>query len=101
MFRALFFIFYILTILIISLTYGKNRTNENQQQQQQISSTSIQICGPALVRMLDMICNRARQLLMKKRQIIIDDDPYTQFNNTLIGDCCLQACTLNILLKYC
>ncbi|CAF3799557.1 unnamed protein product [Adineta steineri] len=100
MFRALFFIFYILTILIISLTYGKNRTNENQQQQQ-ISSTSIQICGPALVRMLDMICNRARQLLMKKRQIIIDDDPYAQFNNTLIGDCCLQACTLKILLKYC
>ncbi len=24
-----------------------------------------------------------------------------EFNNTLIGDCCLQACTLKILLKYC
>jgi hypothetical protein len=24
-----------------------------------------------------------------------------EFNNTLVGDCCLQACTLQTLLKYC
>jgi hypothetical protein len=95
---------------------------------------SIKICGTALVQMLDMVCQRVQQLLLKneksstfkKRQMIIDDDPYSrtlsitdyarksilfwvkvnivlflEFNNTLVGDCCLQACTLKTLLKYC
>ncbi|CAF0977293.1 unnamed protein product [Rotaria sordida] len=107
----------ILLILIILFTNGKNLTNPIQNTTSTRKPVSIKICGPALVQMLDMICQRAKQILMKKqksshekRHMIIDDDPFTrtllikdfaQFNNTLVGDCCLQACTLKTLLKYC
>jgi len=78
----------IITILMTSFTDGKNITNNRRRQ---LTSTrkpvSIKICGLALIRMLDMVCTRARQLLMRngisstsspvKRQFNIDDDPYS------------------------
>ncbi|CAF0788161.1 unnamed protein product [Adineta steineri] len=124
MYRSSILLFLLITILMISFTNGKNITDQKQQQPS-ISThkpVSIKICGLALIRMLDMVCTKARQLLMKngilssssppqaKRQFNIEDDPYSrtvsvtdysQFNDTLVGDCCLQACTLKILLKYC
>ncbi|CAM4893542.1 unnamed protein product [Rotaria socialis] len=85
--------------------------------------SSIKLCGPALVRMLEMVCDKVKQFILKaqvseslpsssheKRHMIVDDDPYThtllvkdyaQFNNTIIGNCCLQACTLKTLIEYC
>ncbi|CAF0826594.1 unnamed protein product [Adineta steineri] len=125
MYRSSILLFLLITILMISFTNGKNITDQKQQQQPSISThkpVSIKICGLALIRMLDMVCTKARQLLIKngilsssspppaKRQFNIEDDPYSrtvsvtdysQFNDTLVGDCCLQACTLKILLKYC
>ncbi len=86
MVRSSFVIALILIILMMPLTNGRNRF----QRKKQISSTrkpvSIKICGSALVRMLDMVCHRARQLLMKKqkslshgkRQMIFDDDLFTR-----------------------
>ncbi|CAF0916281.1 unnamed protein product [Rotaria sp. Silwood1] len=114
----------ILLILIILFTNGNNITNPIQNTTSTRKPASLKLCGPALVQMLDSICHRVKQILMKnqksstasssssheKRHMIIDDDPFTrtlsikdyaQFNNTLIGDCCLQACTLKTLLKYC
>jgi len=80
----------IITILMTSFTDGKNIANNRRRQ---LTSTrkpvSIKICGLALIRMLDMVCTRARQLLMRngisstsspvKRQFNIDDDddPYS------------------------
>ena len=100
MFRSSFLIFFILTILIISFTYGKNTTSRKRQISSTHKPASIKICGPALVRMLDMICDRASQLLMKKerpshekRQMIIDDDPLTRtllikdYARKLLGFC--------------
>ncbi len=86
MFRSSFLIFFILTILTISFTHGRNTNNRKRHILSTRKPARIQICGPALVRMLDMICHRARQLLMEKqesspqekRQIIIDDDPFTR-----------------------
>ncbi|CAF1292312.1 unnamed protein product [Adineta ricciae] len=121
MLRSSFLMLCFLTILFISSTYEKNVTSRKRPNTSRHKPASIKLCGPTLVRMLDMVCDRARQLLMKtqrsssdstyqKRQMIVDDDPFTrtlsvtdyaQFNNTLIGDCCLQACTLKTLLKYC
>ncbi|UJR30636.1 hypothetical protein I4U23_018160 [Adineta vaga] len=119
MFRSSFLMLCFLTIFFILSTDGKNITSRKRPISSGRKPASIKLCGPALVRMLDMICDRARQLLMKtqksssiheKRQLIADDDPfsrtlsftdYAQFNNTLVGDCCLQACTLKTLLKYC
>ena len=61
-------------------------TNRRKQLLSTRKPLSIQICGSTLVRILDMVCDRARQLLMKKqrsslhekRQMIIDDDPFTR-----------------------
>lgn len=70
-----------------SFTNGKNITNNTKQSS--ISTrkpVSIKICGLALVRMLDMVCTKARQLLMRngivsssyvKRQFDIEDDPFS------------------------
>ena len=128
----------IITILMTSFISGTNITNTRRRH---IASTrkpvSIKICGLALIRMLDMVCTKARQLLLRngiissapapeKRQFNIEDDLFSrtisimdysrkffsslpinshslllEFNGTLIGDCCLQACTLKTLLKYC
>ncbi|CAF3433184.1 unnamed protein product [Rotaria socialis] len=75
--------------------------------------SSIKLCGPALVRMLEMKAQVSESLPSsshEKRHMIVDDDPYThtllvkdyaQFNNTIIGNCCLQACTLKTLIEYC
>ena len=47
----------------------------------------VKICGVALVRMLDLVCTRARQLVLSnqtpspspgKRQLRVDDDPFSQ-----------------------
>jgi hypothetical protein len=80
----------IITILMTSFTDAKNITNNRRRQ---LGSThkpiSIKICGLALVRMLDMVCTRARQLLMRneissslsppvKRQFDIDYDLYSR-----------------------
>ncbi|CAF1633528.1 unnamed protein product [Adineta ricciae] len=114
MLRSSFLMLCFLTILFISSTYEKNVTSRKRPHTSRHKPASIKLCGPTLVRMLDMVCDRARQLLMKtqrsssdstyqKRQMIVDDDPFTrtlsvtdyaQFNNTLVGDCCLQACSL-------
>jgi hypothetical protein len=89
MFRSVVFIFLIITILMTSFTNGKNITHSRRRQ---LSSTrkpvSIKICGLALIRMLDMVCTKARQLLMRneissslspvKRQFNIEDDPYSR-----------------------
>jgi len=71
---------------MISFTNGKNIINRKRQISSAHKPVSIKICGSALVRLLDMICQRARQLLMKiqssssyaKRQMIFDDDPFTR-----------------------
>jgi hypothetical protein len=87
MFRSSLVIICILMTLMIGLIDGKVRIRNRRQQ---ILSTrkpvSIKICGLALVRMLDMVCQQAKQLLMKKlristyekRQMNFDDDPFTQ-----------------------
>ncbi len=90
MFRSPFFMLIItITILITSFVNGRNITNIRKRQ---IASTrkpvSIKICGLGLIRMLDMVCTRARQLLMKnemlsssspaKRQFNIDDDLFSR-----------------------
>ena len=142
MFRSTYLIPIIIIItLMTSFINGANITNTRKRH---IASTrkpvSIKICGLALIRMLDMVCTKARQLLIRngiissapeKRQFNIEDDPFSrtisiidyarkfffsspinwhilslfcvllEFNNTLIGDCCLQPCTLKTLLKYC
>ncbi len=121
-----------------SFVNGKNITTRRRQLGFTRKPVSIKICGLALIRMLDMVCTKAKQLLMKsgipssshsKREFNIEDDPYSrtvsitdntrkldylcieknfsffivilEFNDTLVGDCCLQACTLMTLLKYC
>jgi hypothetical protein len=71
-----------------SFINGKNITNTRRRQ---IASTrkpvSIKICGLALIRMLDMVCTKARQLLIRneilspapeKRQFNIEDDPFSR-----------------------
>jgi predicted metalloprotease len=71
---------------MISFTNGKNITNRRKLLSSTRKPLSIKICGSTLVRILDMVCNRARQLLMKKqrsslhekRQMIINDDPFTR-----------------------
>ena len=89
MIRLSTFILLIISISIISYVNGNNVTNVTEP----ISSTrrpvSIKICGLALIRTFDMVCTKARQLLMKngivsssssppaKRQINIEDDPYS------------------------
>jgi len=86
MFRSSFFIFLILIILIISYINGENIINRKEQILSTRKPVSIKICGSALVQMLDMVCHRARQLLMnkqrsssyEKRQMIFDDDPFTR-----------------------
>jgi hypothetical protein len=78
----------IITILMTSFTDGKNITNNRRRQLRSTRKPiSIKICGLALIRMLDMVCTRARQLLIRngisstsspvKRQFNIDDDPYS------------------------
>jgi len=86
MFRLSFAIFLILITSIISLTNGKDILNRKRQISSTHKPVSIKICGSALVRILDMVCQRASQLLMdkqgslshEKRQMIIDDDPFTR-----------------------
>lgn len=87
MFRSSFLILCFLTTFFILLTDGKNITSRKRPISSERKPASIKLCGPALVRMLDMICDRARQLLMKtqkssstheKRQMIGDDDPFSQ-----------------------
>jgi hypothetical protein len=76
-------------ILMISFTNGKNLTNRRRQLVSTRKPVSIKICGLALIRMLDMVCTKARQLVMKneilsstsspaKREFNIEDDPYSQ-----------------------
>lgn len=75
------------------MTMFVNGRNLTSTRRRQMGSTrkpvSIKICGLALIRMLDMVCTKARQLLMKnemlssssspaKRQFNIDDDPYSR-----------------------
>lgn len=70
---------------------GRNLTSTRRRQMR--SSTrkpvSVKICGLALIRMLDMVCTKARQLLMRnemlstpsshaKRHFDIDDDPFSR-----------------------
>jgi len=89
MFRSSFFIFIIIiTILLILFTNGKNITNnERRSSVSRHKPVSIKICGLALIRLLDMVCTRARQVLMRngisssslaKRQFDIDDDLYSR-----------------------
>jgi hypothetical protein len=82
----------IISILMTSFSNGKNITyNRRRQLASPHKPVSIKICGSALIRMLDMVCTRARQLLMSngisssstssppaKRQFNIDDDPYSR-----------------------
>ncbi len=87
MFRSSLISILILMTLMITLTNAKDRIRHRRRQ---IISTrkpvSIKICGSPLVRMLDMVCHQARQLLMKKlrlsthgkRQMVFDDDPFTR-----------------------
>ncbi|CAF1112208.1 unnamed protein product [Rotaria sordida] len=103
-----------------SFVNGKNTNNQRLKLLSRHKPISIKICGLALIRLLDVVCNRTRQLLMRngissssstwKPRFNIKDNlylstisitDYTQFNDTLIDDCCLQACTLKVLLKYC
>jgi hypothetical protein len=86
MYRSSLLGFLILTILIISFTNGKNIIKRRGHLSSTRKPVSIKICGPALVRMLDMVCQRAREVLMEKqsslsyekRQMIMDDDPFTR-----------------------
>ena len=80
-----------ITILMTSFINGKNITNTRRRQ---IASTrkpiSIKICGLGLIRMLDMVCTRATQLLIRngilssslsspvKRQFHIEDDLFSR-----------------------
>ena len=86
MFRSSFLVFLVLTTLMISFTNGKNLPNRGKQLSSTRKPLSIKICGSTLVRILDMVCDRARQLLMEKqrtslhekRQMIVDDNPFTR-----------------------
>lgn len=90
MFRSSNLIFVLIIVLIIiSFAHGKNITNRQQRLSSTRKPVSIKICGQALIRMLDMVCTKARQLLMKngllsstsspaKREFNVDDDPYSR-----------------------
>ncbi|CAF0845544.1 unnamed protein product [Rotaria sp. Silwood1] len=120
MFRSSFFTLVIIIILMTLFVNGKTINNRRLKLLSTRNPISIKICGRSLIRLLDMVCNRARQLLVRseissslsplKRRFKIEDDShlrtisiteYTQFNDTLIDECCLQACSLKTLLKYC
>lgn len=141
MFRSSIFTFIIVIILTISTINGKNTNNRRLKV---LSSPpprpiSTKICGEALIRLLNVVCTEAEQLINKngisstlsptnrqmKRKYYpfsnkasINDDKskinlfsykkkYIDFvifldvDDNLINDCCLQACTLKKLLKYC
>lgn len=89
MFRSSFVIYLILISLILSSSIdGKDIRKRKRQLLSTTThkSVSIKICGSNLVRVLDMICDKARQLIMNKqnslslgkRQMMIDDDPFTR-----------------------
>jgi len=86
MFRSSFVIFLILITLLISFTNGKDILNRKRQISSTHKPVSFKICGSALVRILDTVCQKANELLMnkqeslshEKRQLIIDDDPFTR-----------------------
>ena len=137
MFRSSFLLLALLTVVLIFTGLSAAQTKRmSGRKRLLLSSTrkpvSVKICGLALIRMLDLICTRARELLMRneapgKRQLQADDDPYShtlsitdyarkrrslfqcclylclrlEFNDTLVGDCCLQACSVKTLLNYC
>lgn len=141
----------ILLIFAINFLNGNNVTAPIQNATSTRKPFSIKLCGKALVKILDIVCQRTRQLILKKEQasspapasthekrhMLVDDDLFTrtlsftdyarmllryisffflslkinmiilfffsliEFNNTLIGDCCLQACNIKTLIKYC
>ncbi|CAF1124737.1 unnamed protein product [Rotaria magnacalcarata] len=121
MFRSSIFQFAIIIIFMTSLINAKNTNNRRLKVLAIRKPTSIEMCGLALIHLLDMVCTRAEQVLVRNRitttlssptirptktkdnlysyaTSIIDN---TQSNDTLIYDCCLQVCTLKKLLKYC
>ena len=70
-----------------SFVNGKNITTRRRQLGFTRKPVSVKICGLALIRMLDMVCTKAKQLLMKsetassshsKREFNIEDDPYSR-----------------------
>ena len=74
-------------IVMTSFVDGKNITSRKRQLGSTRKPLSIKICGIALIRMLDMVCTKAKQLLMKdtvisssisKREFNIENDPYSQ-----------------------
>ncbi|CAF0769795.1 unnamed protein product [Didymodactylos carnosus] len=117
----------------LNLVISNSSTISNSNIIQEISDTSIgivnnniqqnrrerkvrKICGPSLIRMLEAVCSKAKELTKTieshdKRQLVLDyEDPYartvavidnTQFSNTLVGDCCLKPCSINTLINYC
>ncbi|CAF2986388.1 unnamed protein product [Rotaria socialis] len=121
MFRSSIFKFAIILIFMTSLINAKNTNNRRLKVLAIRQPTSIKMCGLALIHLLDTVCTRAEQILVRnritttlssptKRPRKTQDNLYsyatsiidnTQFNDTLIYDCCLQVCTLKKLLKYC
>lgn len=86
MFRSRLFLLISIISIHVLIIHGRSV----HRFQRQISSTrkpvSVKLCGLALVRILDMVCTRARQLLSKnslkttsqrKRQLDVQDDPYS------------------------
>lgn len=89
MFRSDVFLFIlIIAILMTMFVNGRNLTgNRRRHMGSTRKPVRVKICGPALIRMLDMVCTKARQLLMQnelsssapaKRQFNIDDDLFSR-----------------------
>lgn len=86
MFRPSLLLVCFCAVLWLATAHGKNVTGRRRPLAPVRKPASIKLCGPALVRMLDMVCDRARQLLLKsqsatghsKRQMLVDDDPFTR-----------------------
>ena len=93
MFRSSFFLLALVAVIsIISSLSAAQPKKMSSRKRPLLSSTrkpvSVKICGLALVRTLDLVCTRAREILMRnetpapstpgKRQLHADDNPYSQ-----------------------
>jgi hypothetical protein len=77
----------VMIIVMTSFVNGKNITSRRRQLGSTRKHVSVKICGLALIRMLDMVCTKAKQLVMKndiassspaKREFNIENDPYSR-----------------------
>ena len=77
----------IVLLVVVSSLDGKTTNGRRRNSTATRKPVTVKICGVALVRMLDLVCTRARELVMSnetpsaspgKRQLLVDDDPFSR-----------------------